>query len=336
MINNITRLIARHNCVILPEMGAFLAHDVPAAYNAEEQIFMPPHRTLGFNPQVTVDDALLLSEYLNNATLSYEDARNLLEQDVARLRYRLSRKGTLRFGELGTFSMDINSEITFEPCSNCIDDPKNFGFEPLAIPLLSKCEKRDIVIKRSDFSRYVAAAAAIILAFIFVTPVSDSAYKSGMQASFAGKATGNKSISTVMVEAPIASVRNEVCEIVPITDTTTESIITTKESEPVATVEHTPAEVSLVTTEVETHAENKIAKQDNTARYHIIVASLPSAKSAKIAIKELSYKMKTDYSVVERDRRFRISVAGFDCETDANAALVEVKKTFPDAWILAR
>ena len=210
----------------MPGMGAFLAHDVPASYNAEEQIFMPPHRTLGFNPQVTVDDALLLSEYLNDTTLSYEDACNLLEKDIARLRHSLSRKGTFRFGELGTFSMNINGEIAFEPGNDGIDDPKNFGFEPLVMPLLSQCEKKDIVIKRHDFGRYVAAAAAIILAFFFVTPVSDSAYDPGMQASFTGIAPKSKGPSSFMVEAPLTFTKESSCEIAPVADTATEKIIT--------------------------------------------------------------------------------------------------------------
>ena len=74
LVKNISRLIAQHNCVIIPGVGAFLAHRVPACYNAKERVFMPPHRALVFNPQVTVDDALLLSEYMDDGTMSYEEA----------------------------------------------------------------------------------------------------------------------------------------------------------------------------------------------------------------------------------------------------------------------
>ena len=102
LVKNITRLIAHHNCVILPGVGAFLAHKVPACYNAAEKIFMPPHRSLGFNPLVVVDDALLLSEYMNSGKLSYEEAATALSKDIDTLRSNLSATGVVCFGALGS------------------------------------------------------------------------------------------------------------------------------------------------------------------------------------------------------------------------------------------
>ena len=169
LVKNITRLIAHHNCVIIPGVGAFLAHRVPACYNAAEKIFMPPHRTLGFNPQVVVDDALLLSEYMSAGKASYEDASIALSKDIEILRSNLSTTGVVRFGELGTFSMDIEGKIYFAPNENGIDDPYNYGYEPLAISPLSELNKKDIVIKRSNIKRYISVAAAVIvLAFVLV------------------------------------------------------------------------------------------------------------------------------------------------------------------------
>ena len=76
LVKYTSKLIAQHNCVIIPELGAFLAHSIPASYNVEDGIFMPPHRTLGFNSQITIDDALLLSEYIDEQQLTYEEAGN--------------------------------------------------------------------------------------------------------------------------------------------------------------------------------------------------------------------------------------------------------------------
>ena len=54
---------------------------------------MPSQRTLGFNPQVTVDDALLLSEYMNDGLLSFEEAEDALAKDIDSLRSKLSEMG---------------------------------------------------------------------------------------------------------------------------------------------------------------------------------------------------------------------------------------------------
>ena len=108
--------------MILPGIGAFLAHKVPAAYNAKEQIFMPPHRELGFNPNIMVNDALLLSEYVSVDKITYDKAEKALSRDISSLRRILSSKGICCFGELGTFHMNINGAISFVPNENAIDE----------------------------------------------------------------------------------------------------------------------------------------------------------------------------------------------------------------------
>ncbi len=315
LIKNITRLIARHNCVILPGFGAFLAHKVPARYNAEERVFMPPHRTLGFNPQVTVDDALLLSEYTDCGMLSYEEATTLLTRDIANLRDRLSQKGTLCFGELGTFSMDINNRITFIPNENGIDDPYNFGFEPIAMPLLSDYKKKEIVIKRRDLSRYIAGVAAILIAFFLVAPFGEKRYEPAIQASVTSLVPTLPS-NAATVQA--TTVTDDICEIAPVPETVTENI----------NIE----EVSIPAPE----AFNNVQPAENEKQFYIIVASSPNAENAQLAIKEMSAKLSSDYIIVEGSGRHRIAYGCYSSNDDAIQVLSQVKGTFPDAWILTR
>lgn len=302
-------MVARHNCVILPGIGAFLAHRVPAHYNFEDRLFMPPHRALGFNPQVTVDDALLLSEYIACEQLSYEEASALLHKDIALFRNELSSKGTVGFGELGIFSMNINNEISFTPGQNGIDDPYNFGFEPLVMPLLSDHKKKDIVIKRNDFGKYIASIAAIIVTVFLLAPIGKKSYEPAMQASVTDIVA--PSISPASSPAIVES-SNEVCEIAPVEDTVTENIVT------------------------ESFANESAAEQvvEETPKYHIIVASSPTAENASLAIEELSAKVQAEYRVVEGAGRYRIAYGSYNNNSDAANALSNIKDIFPDAWIL--
>ena len=300
--------------MILSGIGAFLAHKVPASYNAKEQIFMPPHRELGFNPHVTVDDALLLSEYVSAENISYDKAEKALSRDIASLRRVLAGKGVCCFGELGTFHMNINGAISFVPNENAIDAPENYGLEPLAVPLLSQCQEKTIVIKKRDFSRYVAVAAAVILAFFFVMPVSDSAYEKGMQAS----------IAQMSVKAP---------EIKPVAETVTENI----NIEPQETLleQLTPVEtVTVAGHPVEEPIKEVVETIVPQKRYSIIVASSPNAQNAELAIKELTRKMKADYTVIVGGGRHRVSVGDYNSAEEANEALSLIKSTFSDAWVL--
>ena len=298
--------------MILPGVGAFLAHQVPAFYNAEDGIFMPPHRALGFNPQVTVDDALLMSEYMNSCNVSCEDATTILAKDTSHLKSQLSSTGTVRFGELGTFTMNIKGEISFEPNENGVDDPYNFGFEPLAIPLLNDIDKKDIVIKRRNLSRYISIAAAIIISFFVLSPIGNSVYENGIQASVVGF------IPAENVAKQSAPTNEPIAEIAPVEETVTKNIIT---ESPKSGNECTQAAVE------------ERAADETTLKYSIIVASTPSAKNARKAIRELSTVHKADYTVVRFGKRHRITIETLTSESEAEAALARVQAIFPKAWV---
>ena len=53
-------LLLSNDCVIVPDLGGFMAHHLEAHYDEESQLFLPPQRTLGFNPQLKLNDSLLL------------------------------------------------------------------------------------------------------------------------------------------------------------------------------------------------------------------------------------------------------------------------------------
>ena len=330
LVKNISRLIAHHNCVIMPGVGAFLAHRVPACYNATEKVFMPPHRALAFNPQVTVDDALLLSEYMGDGTMSYEEANECLHSDIDALRLKLADTGILYFGDLGTFKMDIDGKISFTPNENSIDDPYNYGFEPLAIAPLKELKKKDIVIKRSNISKYISAVAAAIVAIFVLIPIGSSIYNDDAQLSVAGFAPVEKSVRPVAV----TPVSDAVCEIAPVEETVTAHIFTTSEAAPAIEEAQIVEPQAPVTTVADATAQEvKEEVKEISRQYSIIVASTPNPDKAQLAITELSRKMQADYQVVQGDRRFRIAIESYETEADANAALERIQATFSDAWV---
>ena len=314
----------------MPGVGAFLAHRVPACYNATEKVFMPPHRALAFNPQVTVDDALLLSEYMGDGTMSYEEANECLHSDIDALRLKLADTGILYFGDLGTFKMDIDGKISFTPNENSIDDPYNYGFEPLAIAQLKELKKKDIVIKRSNISKYISAVAAAIVAIFVLIPIGSSIYNDDAQLSVAGFAPVEKSVRPVAV----TPVSDAVCEIAPVEETVTAHIFTTSEASPAVEEAQIVEPQAPVTTVADAAAQEvKEEVKEISRQYSIIVASTPNPDKAQLAITELSRKMQADYQVVQGDRRFRIAIESYETEADANAALERIQATFSDAWV---
>ena len=75
-------LLLNNDCVIVPNLGGFVAHHREARYDGNEQLFLPPLRTIGFNPKLHLNDSLLAQSYIEAYDISYPDAMNRIEGEV--------------------------------------------------------------------------------------------------------------------------------------------------------------------------------------------------------------------------------------------------------------
>ena len=46
LARHIEQLLLSNDCVIIPDFGGFVAHHVAATFDEQEQLFLPPHRTI--------------------------------------------------------------------------------------------------------------------------------------------------------------------------------------------------------------------------------------------------------------------------------------------------
>lgn len=183
-------LLLSNDCVIVPGLGGFVAHHVEAYYNASEGLFLPPLRTLGFNPQLTINDSLLVHSYIEAYDISYPEALRRIESEVAELRQHIETEGYYELNDLGVMRLGEEGGLLFEPCEAGILSPLLYGLGSFSMQPLEKPEEKPktadenadscpadhaIVIKMS-WLRNIAAVAAAIIAFVMMTgtPVSNS------------------------------------------------------------------------------------------------------------------------------------------------------------------
>ena len=96
-------LLLENDCVIVPGLGGFIAHKRQAAYSIQEGEFMPPLRTIGFNPQLIMNDGLLVQSYMQAFNTDFPDATRRIEKTVAEIKDQLYQQGqvTLHNVEIG-------------------------------------------------------------------------------------------------------------------------------------------------------------------------------------------------------------------------------------------
>jgi len=129
-------LLLKNECVIVPDFGGFMTHLVSASYSEKEQLFIPPMRTLGFNPQLRMNDSVLVQSYVEAYDISYPEALRQIEEEVAEIKEVLNQEGSYTMNDLGVLTVNQEGNIEFAPCLAGILSPELYGlsdfhFKPL-------------------------------------------------------------------------------------------------------------------------------------------------------------------------------------------------------------
>ena len=214
---HIIRLLLDNDCVIVPNFGGFIAHHVHAHYDGEAKAFFPPTRTVGFNPQLTMNDSLLAQSYVDAYDISYPKALQRIGGSVEKVKQEIETKGAYTFNHIGTIIKAKNLRYDFRPCKINLLTPTNYGFpafemeclasndnesaatvaevtstsrlqqeEHLTTNLEEECkEEKNISIRIpiNVLHQIAAACIALVILTLFPSPIGDSSKASHYQSA---------------------------------------------------------------------------------------------------------------------------------------------------------
>ena len=149
-------LLLSNDCVIVPDFGGFMAHHVDARYDGRDNMFLPPLRTVGFNPQLKMNDSLLAQSYVEAYDISYPEAIDRLANEVAEIRQRLENEGKYEINNIGTIYLNEDGNYTFEPCEAGILTPNYYGLGGFDMLPLSAQENEPTVTLEKTNSTNIA------------------------------------------------------------------------------------------------------------------------------------------------------------------------------------
>ena len=318
-------LLLSNDCVIVPDLGGFMAHYADARYEAQEHTFLPPFRTLGFNPQLKMNDSLLVQSYIEAYDISYPEALRRIQDEVAELRQYLETEGMFELNDIGTLSLNDEGNMEFEPCEAGILTPELYGLssfqmKPLKVQEEEKekidksevkmAEQKDdsaITIKMS-WLRNMAAAAAAVIAFLMITsPISNSQMTSTTQQSAFIPINTTKDLPEQAITMP------------------TEDTTLAEEEE------QNQADDILDQTE-----EIQPVMSDTQETYCIVLASQVSKRNAEYFINHLSKQGFNDARILETSFR-RVVYGTFSTHDAAIEELQNLRKQssqFKDSWVM--
>lgn len=195
LAQHIEVLLLENDCVIVPGLGGFVAHYTPAMRVAEENVFLPPTRIIGFNPQLKMNDGLLVQSYMAVYDTDFSDATRIVEKEVAYIFTALHEDGKVDLPNIGELRYSIHGTYDFAPYDHKITTPYLYGLDSFemqelaelkkpymektirySVPVVPEDKKRRVEIKfnRSYLSNAVAMIAVVALFFFLSTPIENT------------------------------------------------------------------------------------------------------------------------------------------------------------------
>lgn len=107
-------LLLRHNCVVVPAFGGFVARQTSATLDFKTGTMLPPGKSLLFNKQLINNDGLLIASYARETGLSYDVAALEIKTQVATWQIRLHNGERVNLEKVGFLFLDQEKNIGFE------------------------------------------------------------------------------------------------------------------------------------------------------------------------------------------------------------------------------
>ncbi len=375
LAQHIEALLLENDCVIVPGLGGFVAHYAPATRVEEENIFLPPTRIIGFNPQLKMNDGLLVQSYMSVYGTNFSDATKIVEREVDELIAALHEEGKVDLPNVGEVRYTIYDTFDFAPYDNKITTPYLYGLDAFEMQELSALEKpqaekdtfslvtattpkekRTFAVRfnRAYLTNAAAVAAVIILSFFFSTPIENTEVIEENYATLLPDELFEKIEKQSLAITPIVLKQNTPARKTANKQTGTQKKVVA----PVAVREVKVAKEPTVSTETKAkeQASHSVATTTDAPKqnvqpaaakpvvaapkrpYHIIIASVGTEKDAEAMAAQLVAKGFSGAKAIVGDGKMRVSIESCGTEVEAYQALARIREneTYKNAWVLKK
>ena len=321
-----------------------MTHHVEARYDEDDCIFLPPLRTLGFNPQLTMNDSLLAQSYVEAYDLSYPEALRRIEEEVNELKQHIETEGSYELNDIGTLSVNEDGKYLFNPCEAGILTPALYGLSSFEMKPV-----KTVTIAKEKPAKKPATVASIP---VEEAPVAAEASIEEPEVIHEEEQEEERTIIIKMswirnAVAVAAAVLAFILMTTPVSNSESTLAISNLNSPMIAGMMPKDSNTEKITIKkkVEAQQEPVIAKKESTPtvaeskqaiRYCIVLASYVSKKNAHAFVEELQQKGYKESKVFIRNEVTRVIYGNFKSSNDAYNKLhsIQKQKGLEEAWVM--
>jgi hypothetical protein len=114
----ISALLYEHDCVIIADLGGFVANYKSSYLHPTQHTLSPPSKKIAFNSSLKINDGLLASYISENQAVSYHQACQIISEYVEEAFNVLESGRKLRLQDIGSLYFNAEKKIQFSPETN--------------------------------------------------------------------------------------------------------------------------------------------------------------------------------------------------------------------------
>ncbi|MES2566173.1 MAG: SPOR domain-containing protein [Bacteroidota bacterium] len=349
----ITELMFRHDCVIVPDFGGFVARNYSSGFSKGSNILSPQTKYILFNKNLIHNDGLLISAWMQKSGSTITESTKQIEDYKDYIQSLLSAKKRFELNNLGLLYIDSENTLRFELKTDVNFLLDSFGFEPVVAheliveiekPAAKPFEDRKITIEavkthKRSYSKILTFAIGIpvTLAFLLFAAYSKP-MKPLLQSSFNPFYTPEKTYCPLKQNNSKAVFIHEIEKPSLLVDAN--GFATFKLCENgnvlVASINDSIAKTDKTNVVKPLYAkENNINSYDG--KFQVVVGCFGVQENANKLIQELRLKnINAGISGVNKNGLHVVSCGGFNAKDEAAQWLTAIKSNVPNAWLMSK
>lgn len=309
---HISDLLCLHDCVIVPDLGGFVANYKAAVVIEERNLFLPPAKEIGFNRSLSHNDGLLTNHISRREGKSWEESSELIRKFVKELQYHIDDGESVKIQDIGSFRKDALGNLQFTPIEHNQLLPDAFGmnefhFEPLNNATITRKQEEPVRrLLRSRSPRYWTSVAAMIAGLLLFSPSLDM--------------PGHQQMDTSNMISAVSE--NNSDEIALKSETSSEDLQTQASSE--QDIKSSKEDISVISPKIKTP-------------YHLIAASFKHEAPAKETLNTYKSMGFTEAQLLHSaNNRYRVALFSFAARESAVEKLYALRKeeAYKNVWLL--
>ena len=167
-INNyIFKLLQEHDCVVIPNFGAFVTRNISSKISSDGVKIFPPNKEVSFNKSIIKNDGLLINLISSSENINYETAEKKLANWTARINKKIQKNNYIEIKNIGCIALEKNNYV-FTPNRKSVFLKYSYG--------LSSIDSQEIIRSKKITNNPYLKYAAILIVFLTLGGIFTKTY----------------------------------------------------------------------------------------------------------------------------------------------------------------